>query len=137
VARRNGVVGIVRRLRAAEDVLPPGADLGAGGDGDDARAHGAGEAQVAGHLRRIDVLHGVVALRRAHADELPLVDAVDGDALEDRVRRGRGGCESGEGEGELHGGMVLADGAVKIGRDEKRERERVVKGAQRGTEVAV
>jgi len=33
--------------------------------------------------------------------------------------------------------MVLADGAVKIGRDEKRERERVVKGAQRGTEVAV
>jgi hypothetical protein len=35
VAAGDGVLGIVASLRAADDMLPPGTDLGASGDADD------------------------------------------------------------------------------------------------------
>lgn len=87
VARRDGVVAVVGDLGAADDVPPPGADLGAGGHGDDGVVLEL-EVLVAGEGGVVDILDRVVAGRRADALQLALFHTVDRHLLEDGMARG-------------------------------------------------
>lgn len=76
----DGVVRVVGELGTADDVLPPGADLGTGGDGDDGLGLGGDDA--AGDVGGLDVLDGVVLVGGAEADEGTLVLSVYGETLQ-------------------------------------------------------
>jgi hypothetical protein len=74
------VVRVAGELGTADDVLPPRADLGAGGHFD--YGLGLGGNPAADHVGGGDVLNGVVLVGRAEAGEGALVFAVDGEALD-------------------------------------------------------
>lgn len=85
MTRGNGVVGVVRGLRSPDDVAPPSADLGAGGDRDDGAILML-EVLVAREVCVVDVLDRVVTVRGADALELTLVGPVDRYLLEYGMR---------------------------------------------------
>ena len=115
VRRGDRVISIVGTRRAANLVLPPGADAGAGGHLDDGAVEEL-QVGVAGHAGAVDVLDRVVAVGGAHALELALVLAVDRHPLEDGVAAD-GGRQGDESEG-LHLWSVV----VVLGRDAMRGR---------------
>lgn len=79
VRGRNRVVRVVGELRSPDDVLVPGSDLVAGLDFDHLVRGRAGGAACQRVARR--VLHWIVVVRGAKADERSLVCAVDGEFL--------------------------------------------------------
>lgn len=89
----NWMIGIIRALRAPNNVTPPCSYFCAGGDADDIVVFVA-DIFVAGEGGVVDVLDGVVGVGCSHALELALVDAVDGEALEDGVGGCGAGCEA-------------------------------------------
>ncbi len=100
VARGNGVVRIVRRLRSPDNVSPPGSDSGSRWNRD-YRAILVLNVLVAGKTRVVDILDRVVAVRGANSLQLALVSAVDRYLLEDCMC-GREGHEACEGDCDLH-----------------------------------
>lgn len=103
---RDRVVRVTGELGTADDMLPVRADPVTGLDVDDSLR--LGTALAAHHVRARDILHRVVIVRGAEAGELALVLAVDGDLLEDGVRRGAVGQESHK--RELHDDSSLVSG---------------------------
>ena len=69
----DGVVCVVRRLCTADDMTPLDADLVSGLHVDDFRGYGSAEARVAGEVRIVDVLDGVVGVGASDANELTVV----------------------------------------------------------------
>lgn len=75
----NGVVRVAGELSAPDDVLEPGADLVARVGVDDCRGCGAG--LLADDVVGCHVVHGIVVVWRAQADERALVGSIDRDFL--------------------------------------------------------
>ena len=89
VARGDGVVVVVGRLRSPDDMAPPGTDLGSGRDRDYSTIL-MPNVLVARETRIVHVLDRVVAVWSANALQLTLVDTIDPHLLERSMcRHGR------------------------------------------------
>ena len=97
----NRVIRVVGALGTADDMLVASTDLGAGRDGDDIVVLVL-DVLVAGKLGIVDVLDGVVGRGSPNTVEKTLVNAVDGDLLENGVGRGQG--HEAENGSDLHFG---------------------------------
>jgi len=93
-------------------VFPPYPDFSTSRDSNDSAWDGSFEASVARYRGASDRQHWVVHGWGAHTDELPLVDIVDADALEDGMAVNGGGEENGQ-EEEDYGVHVEAGKIAK------------------------
>lgn len=85
VTLRDRVVWIVRALRAANNMAPPSSNLCASRNRNDSLVE-MGQALVASERPIVDILDGIVAVGSSYALQLALIDTVDGDLLENRMR---------------------------------------------------
>ena len=81
VRPRDRVVWIIGDLFASKDVSPPCSNLVTWRDGDD--LIGCQGDLAAGHISIVDVLRGIILVRRTEADKLAIVLAVDRQFLEE------------------------------------------------------